>query len=258
MSTFKKYGIPPFDVIVLHGGPGAAGEMAPVAQELSKTFGVLEPFQTKLSINELVIELKEIIEENASIPVALIGHSWGAMLAVIFAAQHPQFVKKLILVSSAVFDADYAKGITQTRLSRMSDQEREKLQELEKQLADSNADKNKIFCELGNVSTQLDAFDPNNDPLPDIDGRIDIYESVWPEAVQLRSSGKLLKYAHNITCPVVAIHGDYDPRPADGVTIPLSKVLKNFKFVLLKDCGHCPWIEKRAKDAFYNVLQHNL
>lgn len=26
-------------------------------------------------------------------------------------------------------------------------------------------------------------------------------------------------------------------------------------FVLLKDCGHCPWIEKRAKNEFYNVLQ---
>jgi pimeloyl-ACP methyl ester carboxylesterase len=48
----------------------------------------------------------------------------------------------------------------------------------------------------------------------------------------------------NIECPVVAIHGDYDPHPADGVRIPLSNVLKDFRFILLGKCGHVPWFER--------------
>ncbi|HPI41828.1 MAG TPA: alpha/beta hydrolase, partial [Pseudobdellovibrionaceae bacterium] len=85
-----------------------------------------------------------------------------------------------------------------------------------------------------------------------------IYERVWPEAAQLRKSGELLKIAEKIRCPVVAIHGDYDPHPANGVKEPLSQTIKDFRFILLKDCGHKPWIEKNTKDEFYRLLKQEL
>lgn len=46
----RRYGKEPFKVVVVHGGPGAAGEMKTMAEELSKTFGVVEPLQTANSI----------------------------------------------------------------------------------------------------------------------------------------------------------------------------------------------------------------
>jgi len=46
MKNFRKYGKPPFRVAVIHGGPGAGGEMAPVVRELASDCGVLEPIQT--------------------------------------------------------------------------------------------------------------------------------------------------------------------------------------------------------------------
>jgi len=58
--------------------------------------------------------------------------------------------------------------------------------------------------------------------------------------VELRKSGKLLKLGKQIKYPVIAIHGDYDPHPAEGVLIPLSSILKYFRFLLLKHCGHKP------------------
>jgi len=36
MENPRKYGNRPYEVALVHGGPGAAGEMAPVAKELSK------------------------------------------------------------------------------------------------------------------------------------------------------------------------------------------------------------------------------
>lgn len=74
----------------------------------------------------------------------------------------------------------------------------------------------------------------------------------------MRRSGTLLELAQRIQCPVVAIHGDYDPHPAEGVRKPLLSVLKDFRFVLLKQCGHKPWIERRATEAFYQVLEEEL
>jgi len=50
MKNLRKYGEAPFKVAVIHGGPGAPGEMAPVARELSSVSGVLEPLQTATTI----------------------------------------------------------------------------------------------------------------------------------------------------------------------------------------------------------------
>lgn len=97
MRNLIKYGKPPFNIAVLHGGPGAAGEMAPVARELLKIRGILEPLQNKTTLNSQLWELKTTLKENGSIPVTLAGYSWGAMLSFIFIAQNPAFVKKLIV-----------------------------------------------------------------------------------------------------------------------------------------------------------------
>src|SRR5918912_1103943 len=81
-----------------------------------------------------------------------------------------------------------------------------------------------------------------------------IYKNVWPEAEKFRETGKLLSIGKNINCPVIVIHGDYDPHPYKGVIEPLSTVLKNLSFVLLEKCGHEPWIERHARDSFFNLL----
>ena len=81
---------------------------------------------------------------------------------------------------------------------------------------------------------------------------------MWKDAAELRKSGKLLELANHIKCPVVAVHGDYDPHPAEGVEKPLSGILKDFRFILLEKCGHNPWVERHAKSRFYEVLQEEL
>jgi pimeloyl-ACP methyl ester carboxylesterase len=74
----------------------------------------------------------------------------------------------------------------------------------------------------------------------------------------MRSSGELLELGRQISCPVVALHGDYDPHPADGVRGPLASVLSEFRFVLLERCGHMPWIERQARERFFEVLEEEL
>ncbi|MBN2487927.1 MAG: alpha/beta hydrolase, partial [Methanosarcinaceae archaeon] len=59
-------------------------------------------------------------------------------------------------------------------------------------------------------------------------------------------------------CPVVAIHGDYDPHPATGIEEPLSRIVKDFRFILLKNCGHYPWMERDAKNKFYKIILEEL
>ncbi len=67
-----------------------------------------------------------------------------------------------------------------------------------------------------------------------------------------------MRLGSRIRCPVVAVHGDYDPNPPEGVREPLSWVVEDFRFVLLKNCGHLPWIESEAKEPFFKLLREEL
>ncbi len=255
----RKYGRAPFVAAVIHGGPGSPGEVAPVAEELSLTCGVVEPLQTMFTLEGQLQELRVALRKNGDPPIVLIGHSWGAMLGFIFTARNPSLVRKLILVSSAVFEEDYAIGITMTRLSRLTEEERAEVEALSRALADpDNKDRNDAFAKLGEYIFKADSFDPLPYKDPVIEYQYDIFETVWTQAEELRSSGGLLALAEKIRCPVVAIHGDYDPHPAEGVRRPLSRVLDDFEFVLLESCGHRPWIERAARDRFYDILRQEL
>ena len=46
-----------------------------------------------------------------------------------------------------------------------------------------------------------------------------------------------------------------DPPPAEGVREPLTRVLTApFEFVVLRNCGHTPWLERAARAELYEIL----
>lgn len=286
MINPRKYGRGPFSVAVVHGGPGAAGEMAPGARWLSARLGILEPMQTACSLSAQAEELKELLEDGADLPVTLIGFSWGAWLSFILTACHPDMVSKLVLVASGPFQEKYAPEIMRTRLSRMNEKDRGRVESILATLQspggggkdgdrdrngdgdrdrDRDKEKDRLLSELGELLSRADAFDPIKLPEDESDSaelmascRADIFASIWREASLLRQSGELLELGRRIVCPVTAIHGDWDPHPYKGVREPLQETLKSFRFILLESCGHKPWIERRAREKFFSVLEEEI
>jgi len=254
----RLYGERPNVVVLVHGGPGAPGTMAPVARELSSQWGVVEPLQTADSLEGQVRELRDAIMTHADPPVTLIGSSWGAMLSFIVAARHPELVRKLILIGSGVFETQYAVGIDPERMRRLTPEDRQELDRLTAMMSDPDVDKNEIFAAMGHVFTKTDALDPITLDTEMIEGQFNIFQRVWNEAAAYRASGDFVALGRNIRCPVVAIHGDYDPHPVEGVRDPLSRVLSDFRFILLEECGHLPWIERRARERFFEILRDEI
>lgn len=233
--------------------------MAPLARELALRRGILEPLQTADSIDGQVEELKELLEQCSEPPVTLVGHSWGAWLGFIFAARHHVMVRKLVLISSGGFEEKYAVRTHETRLARLCEKDRleaQRLLDLFRSRAANNQDAD--FARLGEIFFRADALDPLPHEPPQVEFSLDIYKKVWGEATLLRRSGRLLEMGREIICPVVAIHGDYDPHPAEGVEGPLSAVIRDFRFILLGKCGHKPWIERQARERFFQVMEEEL
>jgi pimeloyl-ACP methyl ester carboxylesterase len=259
MKGVRKWGHGPYSVAVIHGGPGAPGEVAPVARELSTMTGVLEPFQSETTLDGQVQELRTVLVEQGTVPVTLIGFSWGAYLSFLLAARYPALVKKLVLVSSPPFEEQYAPGIIQTRMKRLHHKDRAEAQVLLGQLADPEIkNKNELLARLGLLLSHADACDPAHLVEEGFHCQYDVFHGVWNEACELRQKQILLQMAKAIKCPVVAIHGDVDPHPAEGVNDPLIKVIPDFRFILLEKCGHRPWVERYAVEEFYRVLSKEI
>ncbi|MEM9426911.1 MAG: alpha/beta hydrolase [Pseudomonadota bacterium] len=244
----RLHGSDPKTVAVLHGGPGAAGEVQPLAEALAVLgFGVLEPFQTRDTLAGQVAELRDKLKPYA--PVHLIGWSWGAWLALLFAAENARAVRQVILVGSGPFRADDADRTRETRRSRLSAAEQQELDQLKKQW-----DRPPAFARSLALYQKMDAHTPDRPPYLDVQYDAHIHRSVWAEVAALRTSGALLERAARVACPVLALHGDYDPHPADGVFEPLAARLGQFNGVLFAKCGHKPWEERYARASFLDAL----
>jgi pimeloyl-ACP methyl ester carboxylesterase len=260
MIYVRKYGKPPYSVAVVHGGPGAPGSMAPVARELARHCGIIEHLESATTIEGQVGELHESLKEHGDLPATLIGHSWGAWLSLIYAARHPAAVKKLILAGSGPFEELYAPKVTETRLSRMSEEERHQLHLLIGAIESPKRNKSALFSLYGTLLSKTDGYDllPPGDESYMVQFQENVYQEAWTEALHLRRTGGLMALAKQVRCPVVAIHGDYDPHPAEGVERPLREAVRDFRFILLEKCGHEPWKERAAKDRFYEIVREEL
>ena len=258
----RNYGKAPYQVVVVHGGPGGLGAAAGIARGLEKEFGVVEPIQSKYSIEELIEELKEQIEEACSSPVILIGHSWGAWLVGLTAERYPELVSKVILVGSGPLTKEYAPFIGERRKANMSVEEQQEFEELIKLLEEPETEeKNRKLSRLGELVNQADYYEKLNlqteqeDSLPS-DGTM--YSSIWPEAAQLRETGELLQHFQKLRCPVIVIQGEKDPHPLEGILEPLKNTDVIHHHYLLDKCGHTPWKEKYAADRFFQLLANEL
>ncbi|HBE80668.1 MAG TPA: alpha/beta hydrolase [Firmicutes bacterium] len=258
----RFYGAKPYQAAVIHGGPGALGTVAAIARELSKDYGVMEPLQTKNSIAELLQELDDIISATCDGPISLIGHSWGAWLGFIYAAEYSEKVKKLILVGSGPFEIEYVAEIDQNRMKHLTQPEITQYYALLTALdAEETKNKDQLMQQLGGLVEKADNFcaveiETDHDECFPVCG--DMYSTIWAEASELREKGKLLALADKITCPVVIIHGEHDPHPLDGVRVPLEKRIKDLRIHSLKKCGHNPWKEKYARALFYEILRKEM
>ncbi len=250
----RTHGAPPFTVTVIHGGPGALGDMADAARELARVsgHGVVEPLCGAVTVDGQVEEVRRAIHGTAAGPPVIIGHSWGAWLALLFAATHADAAAKIILVGAGPLEERCSAEIMDIRMSRLSPDERAEVQAL---LDGSEEWDDAAISRFGTLIGRADAFDQIETGPEDTDFRPGVFSAVWPEAAEIRRSGRLLDAAGRVRCPVTVIHGDYDPHPAGGVRVPLENVSCDCTFHLLERCGHYPWRERWARDEFYRILR---
>ncbi len=138
----RHYGNSGPPVLVLHGGPAAVGDVAPVAKGMSGSFRAVEPWQrgserSPLSVARHVSDLHELATElGGDSPLAMLGHSWGAMLALCYAAEHPGEAGPIVLVGCGTFDQSSRSMMQAIIESRMDDDVRDDIRRLSSHATD--------------------------------------------------------------------------------------------------------------------------
>jgi pimeloyl-ACP methyl ester carboxylesterase len=253
----REYGGGAEVLITLHGGPAATGDVEPLARELGKRWHVLEPHQRGsssrlLSVATHVADLHDLIEERTRgrRPI-LLGHSWGAMLALAYAASHPARAAGLVLIGCGTFST-VARHAFERRLdSRLAPGDRADIARVERDEPDAN----RRLAMVGRLMTRVYGYD-----VEEVDVDVDVldaqaHEQTWADMVRLQRDGVYPAAFAAIDVPVLMLHGDVDPHPGSLIAEDLRRYIPHLEYRELPKCGHSPWLERHARDEFFASLE---
>lgn len=253
----REYGSSGPVVVVLHGGPGAPGYMARLARILEDSFRVLEPLQRgscaePLTVARHVADLHELVESRCGkVRPALVGHSWGAMLALAYAAAHPGRAAALVLIGCGTFDPAARDRLQATREARMDDSLRRRM----RHLAEECPDPDERFSELAKLALQLDSYEliPDSQDVVACDARA--FDETWEDMLRLQEEGAYPSAFAAIDVPVIMLHGSADAHPGWMIRASLAPYLPQLEYREWERCGHYPWLEKAVRDEFLAFLR---
>jgi pimeloyl-ACP methyl ester carboxylesterase len=253
----RTYGSSGSLVVVIHGGPGAAGHMAPVAHGLADAFRVLEPFQRgsggePLTVARHVEDLHDLVKARcAGEKPALVGSSWGAMLALAYAAAHPADAGPLALIGCGTFDPDARARLEEIIEERKSGDVQRRLESLAREFPDPD-ERLRAMGDLISSLYDYDTLPGDPDPEESFDGRA--HQETWDDMIRLQSEGIYPQVFAAIESPVLMLHGAHDPHPGRMIRDGLAPHVERLEYREWERCGHYPWRERAVREEFFAVL----
>lgn len=252
-------------IVVVHGGPGLDHSyFLPHLERLAKNYRLIFFDQrasgrssapkdsSGITLEIFVADIEGVREAFGLEKMHLMAHSWGGLLAMHYALKHPEHLKSLILISSVsanAADGDVANKNLQSRYTRQDSLERAQIMQtpaFKKRESKALADFFKIvfrptfydrkFARRFNLVFQPD-YAKKSAALQHLGKELSAYD-FFPQL-------------ETMNVPTLILHGEADPLPATTAQ-KLHKSIKDSEFVLLKYCGHFPFIEA-PQDFVVNV-----
>jgi len=266
-----EYGQGSKTIILIHGGPSLFGYMKSLGDLLKDDYMIVDyaqrgtfesPLDGDISIDDHINDLSNLISKyTTTTKPIIIGHSWGADLALLTVAKHKNIVEKVILLGTAALTDEISNLHGDNLNSRYTNEVKLKLKEIDKKLDESQSDDetNKIMQErlaLTSPFYHLDAKTEDKVPASDwnFQSFLKSIDSIW----DLIDTGTVPSKLQSIEDQVVAFHGDYDPIPVNETFDYLKSNLKNLQTIEVKKSGHFPWLEDTSKDKFLEILLEEL
>ena len=243
-------------LVVLHGGPGADHcYLLPQMLHLGERYDLLfydqrgggrsrTDAQTPITWQTHVEDLGAVVIEFGLEPLSIVGYSWGAMLALLYATEqrrNPHLVPpaRLALINPAPLTSEYRRQFEAEFARRQQSPE---IQRLREELAasglkekDPDAYRQRAF-ELGVAGYFSDPRKARDLTHFRVVARVQ--ESVWESLANF----DLIRDLEGIKISSIVIHGRDDPIPLAS-TVEAARALGT-DLVVLDECGHVPYVEQ--------------
>ena len=258
-------------LFLLNGGPGLPSHhFTPLAQKLAKNYTVIlfdqrgtgyssidQKNSSTLNLKLMLEDLEDLRAHLGYKEVTLMGHSFGGIYALAYAAAYPEQVDKLILSHSGGMNLDFQKDISARLQSRLNEEERAGLNGL---MQESNPELRNILQSKSIAA----AYVYDRSLAPGIFKSLAFKARFYPEVNQLifqdlnTINFDLTDQLKSFDQPVLIIHGDHDIVNPE-VAKYTHRVFSNSNLLLLKKCGHYGWIEHPEKyfKAIHDFLDSN-
>jgi proline iminopeptidase len=254
-------------IIVLHGGAGLSQDyLLPQMSKLAEDHLVIFYDQrgggrsedgngsAYLRLDVFVEDLEAIRKEFGLKKVCILAHSWGGFLGMQYAISHPESVDKLILMNSMPASSeDFALFVKEfCRRTAPFQKELEKLKNShEFAVGDPHTVESylkilfRTYCRNAQKADELHLrASPQANRNWVKTGEI-FEQTLCSNPFDLRNDLKKL------SCRTLIIHGDQDVVPVSTAE-NIHKNIPNSQLVVMKDCGHFPYVEK--PEEFFRLL----
>ncbi|WP_050803562.1 MULTISPECIES: alpha/beta fold hydrolase [Protofrankia] len=249
-------------IVLCNGGPGLADYLHPMARLFT---GVLQTVRWEqrgcgrsapvgpFTVAQCVDDLRRVIVSTGDGPVFLLGHSWGATLALRFAVAYPEMVRSLAYISGTGTGRAWKAQWRANMRARLRPAELRRYDQLVSLGRTADQDR-----ELAILQWKTDCADPDAGEL-----HATAMATPWSPVNELcnRALGTevdgwveqdLLAEYRRLRVPVLVVHGDRDPRPSSAAD-SLCRALPDVHRVDLRDAGHLPWLEH--PDLFRDLIR---
>jgi proline iminopeptidase len=249
--------------VILHGGPGAhhdyllpGFDALATGRELiyyDQRGGGRSPVPRDVPVGwkEQVADLEELRRQWGLARLTVLGYSWGGLLALLYAIEHPERVERLALVSPAPAWRDarqeFERRFQQRNLNPGLQTERAALRESGLRERDPQAYAQRAF----ELSVAPYFFDPGRarDLTPfRVTGRTQ--QEVWDTL----GDYDLRPQIASLSVPAILLQGDSDVIPVEA-SRTIAQLLRA-EFHLLPHSGHVPYIE--SFEEFVRLLDRFL
>jgi proline iminopeptidase len=246
-------------VVVLHGGPGADHEyLRPGFDALAhgreliyydQRGGGRSPVPRDVPVDwrEQVADLEALREVWGLERLTIVGYSWGGLLALLYATEHPERIERLALVSPAPADRasrqEFEQVFNRRNLAPELQAERQRLRESDLRVRDPEGFTRRVF-ELSVVPYFFDPSKVSGLTPFRVVGRTQ--QEVWQSLGDYDLRPKL----RALRLPAIVVHGENDPIPVASARE--TAALLGAELHVLPECGHVPHVEQPA--AFVAAL----
>jgi proline iminopeptidase len=204
------------------------------------------------TVGRALADLDAVLDHHGLARAALLGHSWGAELALRYSLARPGRVTRLAYVSGigidpeATWHDDYERNF-RDRLGGHLDRWRELEGRRRTEAEEREFDRLWLSADYVDRARALEHAERELTPY---------LGTNWAcgralNADRRRSLGGLLDACRALRVPVLLVDGAHDIRPRRAVD-SLERALPAARRVVLTDAGHLPWVEQPA--AFHAAI----